>query len=236
MKFRRIKAAAILVLFLTAGVLYSANRSQDVFLYDYGFQAAEETGETADSGKTEKPEDRSLAFEETDSGKAGESAGFHETETAKQVYVHVCGAVQKAGVYLISEDSIVADAIEAAGGMSEGAAADYLNLAVTISEGDKIYVPYLEDLEDPYGAAGQSSSGSGAQFGQGEDSGQSTLVNINTADSTQLMTLSGIGQTRAEAIIAYREANGNFQKIEEIMEVSGIKEGAFNKIKDQITV
>ena len=61
-------------------------------------------------------------------------------------------------------------------------------------------------------------------------------MNINTADSAQLMTLPGIGQTRADAIIAYRESRGDFQKIEDIMKVSGIKEGAFNKIRDRITV
>lgn len=238
MKLRRIKAAAIVVLFLTAGVLYSANRSQDIFLYENGFSA----GETADDSEvmdSTSAESGSAATDASDKSSNPEfSSGKTESgepETEVRVHVHVCGAVKDAGVYLVPENSIVADAIEAAGGVLEGGAVDYLNLAGTISEGDKIYVPYLTDVEEPCGAV-QSSFGSGAQSGQEGDNGQSPLVNINTADSAQLMTLSGIGQTRAEAIIAYRESNGNFRKIEDIMKVSGIKEGAFNKIKDQITV
>ncbi|MGN0294776.1 MAG: helix-hairpin-helix domain-containing protein [Lachnospiraceae bacterium] len=254
MKYRRIKATAILVLFLTAGVLYSADRSQDIFVYDDGLSVGEETADRqeagADSGSDCSGED-AAGKKNGDESAAGEAAAtlpgtepVSGEETASQsesevlVHVHVCGAVKKAGVYLLPENSIVADAIEEAGGVLKGGAADYLNLAGTISEGDKIYVPYLKDVKEPCGVALQPSSGSEAQSGQGEESSSKTdaLVNINTADSAQLMTLSGIGQTRADAIIAYREANGNFQKIEDIMKVSGIKEGAFNKIKDRITV
>ena len=221
MKYRRIKAALIIVLFLTAGVLYSASRSQDIFLYDEMFYSSEAAAENR----------------EESGSSAGSPVGSAKAQTTAEIHVHVCGAVKKAGVYLLGQDSIVEDAIEAAGGILEGGAADYLNLAGTVSEGDKIYVPFLKDVEEPCGDAAQSSAGSDhMQSGQGTDSGRNTLVNINTADSTQLMTLSGIGETRAEAIIAYREANGNFQKIEDIMKVSGIKEGAFNKIRDQITV
>lgn len=235
MKFRRIKAAAIVVLFLTAGVLYSANRSQDIFSYEEGFYA----GEVEASQRSFEAAEQTAEVSGEASAEVSDTAcgltGADVSETAGQIHVHVCGAVKVSGVYLIPETSIVKDAVEAAGGMLEGAAADYLNLAGTISEGDKIYVPYLKDVEEPYGAA-QNSFGQGTRSGQEEGKGQADLVNINTADSAQLMTLSGIGQTRADAIIAYRESNGKFRKIEDIMKVSGIKEGAFNKIKDQITV
>lgn len=235
MKYRRIKAAAIAALFLIAGVLYSASRSQDIFLYDNGSEAGTDSTELSD--RSESSMEEAGVFSEEVSAFSEEASIFSEEA---QVHVHVCGAVEKAGVYLLSADSIVEDAIKAAGGVSEGGAADYLNLAGTVSEGDKIYVPFLEELEDPYGIASQASSGIGTQISESEirssEDGQSMLVNINTADKVQLMTLSGIGETRAEAIISYRETNGNFQQIEDIMKVSGIKEGAFEKIKDRITV
>ena len=253
MNYRRIKAIAILVLFLTAGVLYSAGRSQDIFVYDSGLSEGEEMSAWSEAEAYSDTEaDRSseavlfggdiagsAVLEQESGSEQSDREPAQQSAAGTFVHVHVCGAVKNAGVYLLPENSIVEDAIREAGGVLKGGAADYLNLAGTISEGDKIYVPFLEDVEEPCGVVLQPSSGSGAQTGQGEGSaGGSTdaLVNINTADSTLLMTLPGIGQTRADAIIAYREANGNFQKTEDIMKVSGIKEGAFDKIRDRITV
>lgn len=243
MNYRRIKAVAIAVLFLVAGVLYSAGRSQDIFLYE----SSQETGDEEDHSLGEsdlQPADDAEAGSESGSGagnagnpaEAGEDRAFVEATEVPKVHVHVCGAVKKAGVYLLSANAIVEDAITAAGGAAKGGAVDYLNLAETVSEGDKIYVPFLEDLDDPYGVTTQSSGGTAGNADPSSEEGKSTLVNINTADRAQLMTLSGIGETRADAIISYRESNGSFQKIEDIMKVSGIKEGAFEKMKDQITV
>lgn len=243
MNYRRIKAVAIAVLFLVAGVLYSAGRSQDIFLYE----SSQETGDEEDHSLGEsdlQSADDAETGSESGSGagnagnpeEAGEDRAFAESAEVPKVHVHVCGAVKKAGVYLLSANAIVEDAIMAAGGAAKGSAVDYLNLAETVSEGDKIYVPFLKDLDDPYGVAAQSSGGTAGNAASSSEDGQSTLVNINTADRAQLMTLSGIGETRADAIISYRESNGSFQKIEDIMKVSGIKEGAFEKMKDQITV
>ena len=155
-----------------------------------------------------------------------------ETEAAQvsaqaTILVHVCGAVNDPGVYELTEGSRVYEAVEAAGGMAEGAAEDYLNLAGTVEDGQKVYVPYLDELE------------SGEEYGEAQDSEDESsdgLININTADKEELMTLPGIGETKAEAIIAYREENGDFACIEDIMLVSGIKEGAYAKICGLITV
>lgn len=254
MNYRRIKAIAILVLFLTAGVLYSVSRSQDIFVYDNGLSDGEEMSAWNGSEVYSDTEEDCSSETVLSGGDIAGSSGLEQGSGSEQsdgepaqqsasgafIHVHVCGAVKNAGVYLLPENSIVEDAIREAGGVLKGGAADYLNLAGTISEGDKIYVPFLEDVEEPCGVVLQPSSGSGAQTGQGggDSTGSSAdaLVNINTADSTLLMTLPGIGQTRADAIIAYRETNGSFQKIEDIMKVSGIKEGAFGRIKDRITV
>ena len=154
--------------------------------------------------------------------------------------VHICGAVNRPGVYTFPEGSRVCDAVEAAGGLSEDAAESLLNQAALLSDGLQIVVPTLEEAEGlsrqtaSSGIFSSDISGAGSAAG-GEEAGNG-LVNINTATLEELMTLPGIGQTRAEAIVAYRDEQGGFQSIEDIMNVSGIKEGSFAKLKDRITV
>lgn len=157
---------------------------------------------------------------------AGEDRQTFEAENVSDaaVVVHVCGAVICPGVYELAKGAHVADAVEAAGGFAPGAAESYPNLAAYVQDGEKIVIPYLSDVtEDCWGQEEQENAAGG-------------LVNINTADLDLLMTLPGIGQVRAEAILAYRSAQGNFHAVEDIMKVSGIKEAAFEKIKDYITV
>lgn len=146
--------------------------------------------------------------------------------------VHICGAVKNPGVYTLPEGTRYEQALEAAGGVTSAGAKDYLNLADIVSDGEKIYVPFLKDVEDQYGIAAESER----KQESGETDTSSSLININTATAAQLQQLKGIGQVRAEAIVEYREANGAFQTIEDIMNVPGIKDGAFQKIKDDITV
>ena len=123
------------------------------------------------------------------------------------------------GVYTVEHGARVYEAVEAAGGMTEEAAGERVNLAALLSDGQQVYIPNSTET------AGQSETGTAAADG---------LIDINSADAAQLQTLPGIGAARAEAIIAYREANGAFQSPEDIMKVSGIKEAAYNKIKDKI--
>ena len=149
-----------------------------------------------------------------------------ETETtgeekAASIWVYVCGEVRDPGVYELPEGSRITDAVEAAGGMTGDAAETYLNLAETLSDGQKIEVPSVEMAEALEEAAAQDTSG---------------LVNLNRATQAELMTLSGIGESKAKEIIRYRESRGGFQKPEDLMNIPGIKEGVFHKIRDQITV
>ena len=135
----------------------------------------------------------------------------------------------------------VADAVDAAGGFTESAGSSYLNLAAKISDGQKIYIPTVSEIEEALTEDGVTAavvnitdtSGVAYQDSQGGDDG---LVDINTADRDTLMTLPGIGQSKADKIIAYREANGGFSTIEDIMLGAGIKEGLYNKVKDKICV
>lgn len=145
--------------------------------------------------------------------------------------VHVCGQVNHPGVYELAQGSRVWDAVEAAGGFTEEADPEAVNLAAPVSDGSKITIPSQGDQgeQEWYEEAGERKENAGGVSGLG-------LVDINYADVNQLMTVPGIGQVRAEAVVAYRKEHGSFETIEDIMKVTGIKEGLFAKIRDYITV
>ena len=138
------------------------------------------------------------------------------------VVVYLTGAVMAPGIYEMAEGSRLYELIEAAGGMSETADAVGLNLARFLFDGEMIRVPTAEET-----AAGGSEEGHDAQ---------GVKISINRAGAKELMSLTGIGEARAEAIIAYRNKNGPFVRIEDIMKVEGIKDAMFNKIKDDISI
>lgn len=162
------------------------------------------------------------------------------------IYVDVCGAVANPGVFQLAAGSRVFQAIEAAGGYLPEAALTCVNRAGVLTDGQQLYILTQEEMErqglDPAEMAGASDGQMNGSAGTGQNTGiaaqaqQDNRININTADETQLTTLTGIGATRAQAIIAYREENGPFAAIEDIMNVQGIKEGTFAKIKDEIVV
>lgn len=133
------------------------------------------------------------------------------------IFVYVCGAVKCEGVYELPCGSRVYEAVEKAGGFREDAAMTHVNQAKVLQDEAQIYVPTLEEQKES----------------QKQNDGK---VNLNNAAKEELMTLPGVGEAKAESIIAYREQYGGFQAIEEIMQISGIKEGLFVKIKDYITV
>lgn len=168
------------------------------------------------------------------------------SEEAKTLVVHICGAVSAPGVYELPAGSRIIDAVEAGGGFLPEADEACCNLAEEIVDGCQIYImTKTESCAD-----GQTEKKAGIQTSPDSDM-QTTdrnvrsnsapalengLVNLNTADVAALMTLPGIGESRAKAIISYREQQGAFTKIEDIMKISGIKQAAFSKIKDKITV
>lgn len=160
----------------------------------------------------------------------------NETEQEQMCFVYVCGAVSTPGVYEIDPKARIVDAVVIAGGFTDDADRDYLNLAGMICDGMKIYVPTEQEVREGYKEEPQVSGAAGMQLNS--DGGNSTKpkVNINTADETALMTLKGVGESRAKDIIGYRDAHGGFNRIEDIMQVPGIKDGMFEKIKDDIEV
>ena len=186
------------------------------------------------------------------SGQESSTPDGNTTPTSEPatVYVHVCGAVNTPGVYELDPGTRIFGAIEAAGGFTEDAATDYVNLAELVSDGMKITIPTMEEAErseagnEPGFTAVEYPSETGTASGAGT-SGSGTsgtsqipggLININTATEDELMTLTGIGEGKARAIITYREEHGAFSQIEDIKNVSGIGDATFNKFKDSIIV
>ncbi|MCF0141890.1 MAG: helix-hairpin-helix domain-containing protein [Parasporobacterium sp.] len=138
------------------------------------------------------------------------------------ICVHVCGSVVNPGVYYLYEGDRVNDAVIMAGGLREDASSESVNLAEAVKDGIQIYIPSREEAAaGNFGPAAQADDG---------------LININTATPEVLTSLPGIGETKAEAIIKYRDSFGPFSSIEEIMNVAGIKESSFEKIKEYIKV
>ncbi|MCC3765822.1 helix-hairpin-helix domain-containing protein [Glycomyces sp. TRM65418] len=144
------------------------------------------------------------------------------TETAT-IVVSVAGAVNDPGIVELDAGSRVADAIEAAGGLAEGADPGFLNLARVVADGDLVAVP------DASAAAPAPGGGS-----DGLESGG--LVNVNVASAAELDALNGIGPVLAERIIEYREANGSFQSLDELSEVSGIGSALLEQLREQVTL
>ena len=161
--------------------------------------------------------------EEITTSEATASDTEQASQEADMICVFVTGAVNDRGVYLLPQGSRLYEAIEAAGGMTQEADLGYLNQAKVLEDAEQIVVPTTQEVQLLKEQKQQEEQDAG-------------LVNINTADVAQLMQLSGIGQSRAEAIIAYREKCGRFTQIEDIQLVTGIKAGLYEKIKDKITV
>ena len=167
--------------------------------------------------RKEDAEKLSLELTETQCEDETEKESKGSTEDLEYIYVYVCGAVNQEGVYGLSRGSRVYEAVEMAGGFREDADTKNVNQAQVLEDEERIYVPIIgEDVQ--------------------MDSKEDSKININKATKEELMTLPGVGESRAESIIKYREGQGAFGSIEDIMQVSGIKEGLFEKIKDLITI
>ena len=172
-----------------------------------------------------------------------------EEETNESIYVEVKGAVQNPGVYAMNEQDLINDAINLAGGFLDNAYTDNINLSKKVTDELVIFV-YTEKEYQNNTYSNTTSSNNDYQIDNAlknkvsiitsdstnSDTGTSSLININLASITELMTLPGIGETKANNIIAYREENGFFKAIEEIKNVSGIGDATFDQFKALITV
>lgn len=157
-------------------------------------------------------------------------------EQPDEVAVYVCGAVRQPGVYYVAGSAIRETAVRMAGGFSDDADVTYVNLAQTVIAGEQIYIPTLEETAGILLSEREDETASAEHAPADTNAERNGKININTAGKELLMTLPGIGESKADAIIAYREAQGKFQNTEELMQIRGIKEGIYNQIKDLIIV
>jgi competence protein ComEA len=139
------------------------------------------------------------------------------------IKIHITGEVLNPDMYEIEEGSRIDDAIKIAGGPTENADFNKINLAYELSDGEKIYIPSIFDEEDEYTVSSNEEKNSGK-------------ININKANSEELQTITGIGPSLASKIIEYRETNGKFNSIEELKNVSGIGDKKYETIKEYVTL
>ncbi len=208
--------SVILILFLILiSIIYDRNINQDV-LGNYN----EYEVTVKDVNNAEKAQNLEYA----------EKVKNIDTVKEDAIRIFVDGAVNNPDVYAVGEDSRVIDVVDVAGGFSEDAYIDGLNLAGFVNDGDRVYIYSVNEHipEDVYSEYETNNSIKGVT--------SEGMININDANNEQLQQLNGIGVVTADSIISYREENGEFQNIDEIMNVSGIGPATFDKIKDKITV
>ena len=160
-----------------------------------------------------------------------------DTQTAgsdKKRFVYICGAVNVPGVYEVEQNARLYEVVEAAGGLREDAAEESVNQARQIEDGEMIRILTQEEAAQ----AGDEEAGEGAENDVKAETANDSdgRIDLNLATVAELMTLPGIGQAKADSIVRYREKNGAFSSIEEIKQVEGLKEGVYNRIKDNIKV
>ncbi|BCW96052.1 MAG: helix-hairpin-helix domain-containing protein [Fimbriimonadales bacterium] len=163
-----------------------------------------------------------------------ESPVAPESPPAEAV-VHVSGAVKKAGVYRLAPDSRVADAIEQAGGATEHADLDALNLAEPLHDGQQIHVPRKGETPAP-ALASNSASRASRSAPKPTAAAPQFPINLNTADAEQLEAIPGIGPVLAQRIIEYRQTHGRFQSVDDLLEVHGIGAKRLENMRPYVTV
>lgn len=228
-KIRILGIIAVIILAAVLGVRSHEKKEAAIILESLGPETADDDGTGVDEATvvdTVSVSDDEIAGTVVDS--VDKAAAI-----AIEIAVHVCGCVNNPGVYTLCTGARINDAVAAAGGFTPEADVNYLNLAGFLQDGVKVCVPSVDETKDLAGEGADVVSSGMIGIGADVDDG---LVNINTATRDELMTLPGVGESKADAIIKYREENGGFETISQIMNISGIKDGLFNKIKDKIKV
>lgn len=191
-----------------------------------------QNGSSRNSSGTSPEEEDGISGDLQDSGRSAGGTENTEDSARRQICVFVCGAVMNEGVYYLDEGSRVIDAVNAAGGFREDADRSYVNQAEYVYDAERVSIPTAgeaEELRTDAGAERETPLQGAGQTGNG-------LININTASRTELMEIPGIGESKADRIISYRENHGRFGSVDEIRNVSGIGSGIYEGLKDYITV
>lgn len=208
-KKNMIKLAMGVIAVLICGILYLyGNRGRGTVPSSDSWESVGQTGQQTDS-----------------SGVAAQATPKETSRQDETVYIDVTGQVKKPGVYSFDHEPRVVEVIKKAGGFTKKADTAAVNQAVPVADGTQLIIPVKGKK------TGQDTTASAPLQGNADPK-----ININTASKEELMTLTGIGEAKATEIISYRESHGGYHAIEDIKNISGIKDGVFNKIKDLITV
>lgn len=225
------------IVMLTEGASDEADATQEMG------SSANATIESVASGEGQTPMIESQGQEHTgaSSGNAADAEVGLQADVVSQeteyYYIHLCGAVAQPGVYRVKAGTRLYEVLELAGGFAENACQTLVNLAGSVADGSMVYIPSMEEVESGSYVQNNPVESGGGTYGSAAAGQESDgLININTADALELCKLPGIGTTRAEAIIAYRDTNGQFQAIEDLMKVNGIKQGVYDSLKALIKV
>lgn len=159
-----------------------------------------------------------------------------EIEENFRIIVHLAGEVNNPGVYQLKEGDRLVDLLKTAGGLTDKADLELINLAVTLADGQKIIIPNIEQRNREENDFKEQNSIDLNNLAVIAGENNSSLININRADLNQLVELSGIGEAKAQAIINYREDNGLFQSKDELIKISGIGEKTLDNIRDEISL
>lgn len=233
MEHKKYFIAAIVIFILAAGLYYSmtyqAEEKEDLFF------AEDLSSNNPDSQKNKNEDEENKQLEDQSEKKDDIQA---ESVDTNEICVYVCGNVKRPGVYYLLMGNRISDAVDMAGGLTKKAAKEYINLAKELTDGERIYIPSKDELEDSNIAqnAQLDKLENRQSFDRQESEGEQPKVNINQAGPSDLLSLPGIGEAKANAIIKYREEQGLFRQVEDIKQIEGIKDGVFNKIKDLIEI
>lgn len=216
---KRIKTVCAVVFVIIAGIVYlSMLKSRD--------KSPEADFEVRDPAINQVSVIDNTTSAHTEKDEIGK-AEISEPEKT-YLYVHVCGAVVREGVYSFEQGARIVDAISAAGGITENAAGYSINQAQLLYDGQRLYVPSVEEI------SGTESNLTYTEEFSETGSLVAGVIDINTANREELMALPGIGAAKADAIVTYRMEIGHFESCEDLMLVPGIKQALYDKISDKI--
>lgn len=182
--------------------------------------------------------EQSGSFSSSSAASSSTQMAESASSQSKTITCDISGAVKHQGVYTLKNGARLEELIEAAGGAKSNAQLKAVNRAVLLKDQDKIHIPYKGEKVESASNVTSDSSSSSASSGTatGSTNGDGEKINLNTASAQDLQKLNGIGEKKAEQIVAYREQNGQFKKIEDLTQVSGIGEKTFASLKDQLTI
>ncbi len=234
MKNKKWITTGLTIMFIVlAGILYSCRsagiQEAQVVLQNQDTNFAQTNVQEKDENTKVIQDDTKAIQDDTKVIQENEIVPQEDTEVIRVelIYIHICGAVKEPNVYEVEKDSRLFDIIKLAGGLTDDAAGDFVNQAALVEDGQQIYIPTKEEVEDM----------TPSDFSvKDSDIEKPVKVNINAANMEELMTLTGIGESKAKSIITYRQDNDGFKTIEEIKNIDGIKDSVFNKICDMLTV